>query len=393
MKILNERLEMADLKKIKPHPKNARKGDVELLGNLIEVNGFYGALVVQRSTGHILVGNHRYKAALEKGAKQLPVLYVDVDDDRAQRILAGDNRSNDLAGYDDQLLAELLGDIQAMLGTGFDDDDYRALLGDEGKKGRTDPDDVPEPPKKAVTKKGDLWHLGPHRLLCGDSTEPADVGRLLADGSPGLMVTDPPYGVDYDPTWRKDAADRGAIGFSPSALGKVENDTRADWSEAWALFPGAVVYVWHGAFFSGLVAKSLASSGFQMRAQVIWRKPSFAISRGHYNWQHETCWYGVRKGSAARFIGSKSETTVWEAGRAEANEHGTQKPVEIMERPMRNHKSEEVYDPFLGSGTSLIAAHRVGRICYGMEISPRYCDVVVERWQDFTGEKAKRARG
>jgi DNA modification methylase len=200
------------------------------------------------------------------------------------------------------------------------------------------------------------------------------------------MVTDPPYGVKYDPAWRKRA------GLSDSSrMGRVANDDRMDWREAWQLFPGDVAYVWHAGLFAAATASHLEDSGFEIRSQIIWRKPTFPISRGHYHWQHEPCWYAVRQGASAGWIGDRSQTTVWDiAWRSEAKtDHGTQKPVECMARPIRNHEGN-VYEPFGGSGTTLIAAEQLARRCTAIEIEPAYCDVVVMRWERLTAEKARR---
>ena len=237
-----------------------------------------------------------------------------------------------------------------------------------------------------MTRLGDVWQLGRHRLVCGDSTDPATVERALAGVRPHLMVTDPPYGVEYDPAWRN----RAGLG-STKRVGKVENDHRADWREAWALFPGDVAYVWHGALHASTVAESLTACGFQIRAQVIWAKDRLVLGRGHYHWQHEPCWYAVR--GQGHWAGDRKQTTLWQiASRAQDAEtvHGTQKPVECMRRPMENNSSpgQAVYEPFSGSGTTLIAAEVAGRVCHAVELAPAYVDVAVLRWQAFTGQQA-----
>jgi DNA modification methylase len=205
------------------------------------------------------------------------------------------------------------------------------------------------------------------------------------------MVTDPPYGVEYDPAWRQRAAEQGLLAYATRRVGKVANDDRVDWREAWALFPGNVIYCWHAGRHASSVQASIESSGFEIRCQIIWAKPHFPISRGHYHWRHEPCWYAVREGANASWIGGRDQTTLWEVAldRNVEGGHGTQKPLECMARPVRNHEGD-VYDPFLGSGTTLIAAEKLGRICYGMEIESRYCDVVLARWEQFTGQTAER---
>lgn len=206
------------------------------------------------------------------------------------------------------------------------------------------------------------------------------------------MVTDPPYGVEYDPAWRNDAlrADGSAIGCR--AIGKVENDDRADWTEAWKLFGGDVAYVWHAGLFAQVVADSLIAAGFELKTQIIWNKSNFAIGRSHYHWKHEPCWYVVRKGKTGHWNGDRTQSTVWDIQKPNKSEtgHGTQKPVECMERPIRNNSNygDSVYEPFSGSGTTIIAAEQTGRRCYAMELSPNYVDVAVKRWQTATGKVA-----
>ena len=198
-----------------------------------------------------------------------------------------------------------------------------------------------------MTRHGDLWLLGPHRLLCGDATLADDVQRLLADARPNLMATDPPYGVEYDPNWRNEA------GVSATErTGKVNNDDRADWREVWTLFPGDVAYVWHSGMRSRIVAESLEACEFAIRAQIIWAKPRLVLGRGDYHWQHEPCFYAVRKGANGNWQGARDQTTLWTIGAADAEDeatvHGTQKPVECMRRAILNNttKGDAVYEPF-----------------------------------------------
>ena len=169
------------------------------------------------------------------------------------------------------------------------------------------------------------------------------------------------------------------------------NDDRADWREAWALFPGDVAYVWHGGLHAGTVAQSLVAAGFAIRSQIIWDKMRLVIGRGDYHWQHENCWYSVRRGRIGHWAGGRNQTTVWQIPhRRNASGHGTEKPVECMKRPIENNSSpgQAVYEPFSGSGTTIIAAEITGRSCHAIELNPAYVDVAVRRWQDFTGETA-----
>ena len=248
------------------------------------------------------------------------------------------------------------------------------------------------------TAMGQIWQLGRHRLICGDSTKREDVETLLERVKPNLMVTDPPYGVEYDASWRNEAAARGLIGQKRStrAIGKVPNDDRADWREAWELFPGGVAYVWHAGNKAHIVAESLLACGFDLRSQIIWNKNNFVIGRGHYHPKHEPCWYAVRSGGNANWHGDRSQTTVWDIQKNQKSEtgHSTQKPVECMFRPIINNSAEgeAVYDPFLGSGTTLIACEQSNRTGYGMEIDRAYVAVTLQRWKDFTKKEPRLLR-
>jgi len=371
------------------NPRNWRKhpkAQQNALAAVLAEVGFAGAAVARETDdGLELIDGHLRRDVGHD--QEIPTLIVDVSKAEADKLLATYDPIGAMAEADAAILRDVLDDVQ----TG--DEALAGMLDDLAKDaGILEPaeieeDEAPEPPEEPVTKPGDIWALGPHRLLCGDSTDAEGVARLLDGAEPFIMVTDPPYGVEYDPEWRVDS------GLSEPRRGAVQNDDRVDWSEAYALFPGDVSYVWHDACESGQVADNLRASTFEIRNQVIWRKSRFAISRGAYHWQHEPCWYAVRKGSTARWCGDRSQSTVWDISHVK-NEtgHSTQKPVECMARPIRNHgeKGDIVYDPFLGSGTTLIAAEQLGRVCYGVEISPAYCDVIVQRWENLTGQKAER---
>ncbi|MGR3573990.1 MAG: DNA-methyltransferase [Sagittula sp.] len=316
--------------------------------------------------------------------------------DGKSRMDIADNKLTELGEWDEALLRD---EIAGLLAEDFDltllgisDDDLDALLRDPEALGGNGPvegeDDVPEIPVAPVSVPGDLWQLGAHRLICGDSTAADVVGRLLGDVRPLLMVTDPPYGVEYDPSWRNLA---GAA--KTKRTGKVLNDDRADWREAWTLFPGDVAYIWHGALHAATVADSLGAAGFAIRSQIIWAKDRLVLSRGDYHWQHEPCWYAVRTKGKGHWAGDRKQTTLWQIANRDQDAdtvHGTQKPVECMRRPILNNSSpgQAVYEPFMGSGTTLIATETTGRVCFGIELNPAYVDVAIERWQSFTGQEA-----
>lgn len=391
-----------NLSKLKPYKKNPRQNEeaVEAVVKSIEQFGKIAPIIVNEKL-QICAGHTRFKAALERNEKTFPTLIVPgLTGERFRAYNIADNQTALIAQWDTQGLAEIIKELQdegfPTETLGFAEDRLDEILAslEDGFKGETDPDDVLEPPKRAITKTGDLWLLGDHRLLCGDSTKAEDVERLLDGAKPLLMVTDPPYGVNYDPEWRNEAANHGKIGHAARRVGRVPNDDRVDWSDAYRLFPGDIAYTWSpGGDHVILTGLAIQSIGFNIRYQIIWAKPRFAIGRGHYNWQHEPCWYAVRKGVTVNWIGDHSQTTLWDISNVlTENEgktnHGTQKPFECMARPIRNHDAPEVYDPFLGSGTTMIAAERLGRKCYGIEIEPIYVDISVRRWQNFTGKKA-----
>lgn len=349
----------------------------------------------------VIAGNGTIAAAKALGWTTISIVRSDLVGAQATAFAIADNRSAELAEWDDENLKKQLVAIQAddaelARATGFLDDEIAQLCADVD--GVTE-DEVPEPPVDPVTKLGDLWILGEHRLLCGDSTKADNVERLLENRKPFLMVTDPPYGVEYDPKWRLDAGLNKE--HQTRAEGVVENDNLVDWTESYKHFPGHVAYVWHAGRFAADLVVNLRDAGFGIRTQIIWAKKSLVIGRGHYHWQHEPCWYAVRKGGSAKWCGDRTQSTIWDIAnmhRTQGNvddgktSHSTQKPVECMARPIRNHggKDDDVYDPFLGSGTTLIAAEQLGRRCFGIEISPAYCDVIVERWEKLTGKKAER---
>jgi len=372
------------------NPRNWRihpKAQQDALSGLLDTVGWVQDVIVNQRTGHVVDGHLRVSLAISREEREIPVVYVDLSPEEEALVLATLDPLAAMAVTDQDMLAELMIDVSA---EGALADMLQELAGGKGSKaGLTDPDAVPPTPDEPTSKPGDLWLLGEHRLLCGDATSADDVQRLMEGALPVITVTDPPYGVEYDPKWRDEAAAKGLIAHAASRGGEVANDDRIDWSVAWALVPSDVIYCWHADRHASIVQESLESCSFEIRCQVIWAKQNFAISRGHYNWQHEPCWYAVRKGSTASWIGDHSQSTLWEITwdkNAEGG-HSTQKPVECMERPIRNHEGD-VYDPFLGSGTTLIACERLGRRCYGMEIEPRYVDVAVKRWEQYTGETA-----
>ena len=389
-------VELRPLDAVRPYSNNPRQNldAVEAVAESIRRFGFRQPIVVD-ADGVIVAGHTRFRAAERLGLTTVPVhVATDLTADEIRAYRLADNKTAELASWDTAMLSI---ELDALRGAdidwtllGFDEEELAKLLAPAGTEGLTDPDAVPEKPADPITKPGDLWLLGNHRHLCGDSTSATDVARLLDGAVPALMVTDPPYGVEYDPEWRMDAGLTG----NTARMGKVMNDDRADWTEAWKLFPGDVAYVYHAGVFASTVQQSLERAGFAIRAQIIWAKDRLALSRGDYHWQHEPCWYAVREGGKGHRTDDRTQTTLWSIpARDDAGHgHGTQKPVECMERPVRNHLADTVYEPFAGSGTTVIACERTGRACIAMELDPGYCDVVVRRWEEFTGKKAERVQ-
>jgi DNA modification methylase len=381
-----------------PYARNARTHSAEQVTQIAASIAEWGwtTPVLVDEAGMIIAGHGRVMAAKKLGLKDVPAMVATGWSEAQKRAyVLADNKLALNAGWDLELLKVELSDLSAhdfdLPLIGFSDLELKDLLADK-TEGLTDPDDTPEVSETAVSVLGDVWILGRHRIVCGDCTDAGIVAKALNGVSPHLMVTDPPYGVKYDAKWRNEVDRANGKPYGASSVGMVENDDRADWSEAWALFPGEVAYVWHAGLFAATVADSLKQSGFELRSQVIWAKQQFAIGRGDYHWQHEPCWYAVRKGKTGHYDGGRKQSTLWQIDKPQKSEtgHSTQKPVECMKRPIENNSSpgQAVYEPFSGSGTTIIAGEMTGRSIHAIELNPAYVDVAVKRWQAFTGQTA-----
>lgn len=355
------------------------------LTDVLERVGWVQRVIVNKRSGFIVDGHLRAEMALRKGEDTLvPVVYVDLSDAEEALVLATFDPISALATKNVEQLSVLL--------SGWKDSAEGALrrlfqtlapqvysVPPDGNEGANQ---LAALQKKYKIKLGSIFEVGPrkHRVMCGDSTSEANVAALLSGERPMITTTDPPYGVEYDPAWRAKAAEQGHLAYASRRVGKVSNDDRADWREAWALCPGAVIYCWHAGLMAPVVMASLEACGFEIRSQIVWVKSNYPISRGNYHWRHEPCWYGVRKGAKASWIGDRKQTTVWEISLDEniAGGHGTQKPVECMAKAIRNHEGD-VYDPFVGSGTTIAAAEASGRRGFGMDIDPGYVGATLER--------------
>lgn len=399
-----------------PYARNARTHPPEqiakLAGAIVEF-GFTNSILADdqgiiAGHGRVLAARQLYDAGKvihTPAGVALPIGYLPVvdcsgwSDAKRRSYILWDNQSSLLAGWDNDLVKlELqdLGDAGYDLEfTGFSQEEIDSFLAGMpplGTDGLTDPDETSEPPSDPISRPGDVWLLGRHRITCGDSTIATDVERVLAGATPHLMVTDPPYGVEYDPNWRNERVRSDGSPSDGRAIGKVENDGVADWRDAWALFPGEVAFVWCASLHAHEVAASLHAHDFQLRSQIIWNKSNFAIGRGDYHWKHEPAWYAVKNGGVSHWQGARDQATVWEIAKPAKSEtgHSTQKPVECMRRPIENNSAagDAVYEPFSGSGTTIIACEQTGRTAYAIELNPAYVDVAVTRWEKFTGQAA-----
>ncbi len=391
-------------------PLNANRGTPrgrQALASSLQAYGAGRSILTDRA-GRIIAGNKTWEQAQALG---LPITVVhtkgqdlvvvqrdDLDltrDAKARALAVADNRVAELdLEWDPAVLAQLRRDGVEMEGW-WTPEEWATLVGATLDQ---DPADAAVlAPGPTTIQRGDLFALGPHRLLCGDATDAADVQRLLGEHVPRVMTTDPPYGVRYDPA-RRHAAYPG----QRTAVGRVLNDDQAAWPDAFRHFPGDVVYVWHAGKFTATVAETLATTGFDIRAQIIWVKPHYALSRSGYHHQHEPAFYAVRRGGAAHWQGSRTQSTVWTVpnlnafggakggGEDARTAHSTQKPVRLYEIPILNHTvpGDAIYDPFVGSGTAVIAAHKTGRVAFAMDLDPAYVQVTLDRWQTYAGQSA-----
>jgi len=427
------KIELWKVDRIRPYERNPRHNDhaVEAVAQSIRQFGFRQPIVVD-SDGVIVCGHTRYKAALKLGLEKVPVhVATDLSAEQIKAYRIADNKAADLAAWDYELLpielAAIQGDGFDLELLGFSQDEVAHLLDPGVKDGLTDPDEVPAPPDEAITKPGDLWILGEHRLLCGDSSKPADVDRLLAGATIQLVNTDPPYNVKVEPR-SNNAIAAGNSSFTnyhhqqldlarhpekskptsrkmrakdrPLANDFVSDEEFDSLLHAWfgnmsrVLDPGRAFYIWGGYANCANYPPVLKAVKFYFSQAIIWVKEHPVLTRKDFMGNHEWCFYGWKEGAAHQFLGPNNAVDVWSIKKVNPNKmvHLTEKPVELAVRAMQysSRADENVLDLFGGSGSTLIAAEQTGRRAFLMELDPLYCDVIVQRFESFSGKKAQR---
>jgi DNA modification methylase len=424
-------IELWPLDRIKPYDKNPRLNDdaVDAVARSIQEFGFRQPIVVD-DEGVIIIGHTRLKAAKKLRLTEVPVhIARGLSPEKVKALRIADNKTGEIAEWNLELLPIELAELQGMdfdLGLlGFDQDELAKLLDPGVQEGLCDPDEIPAPPDAAITQPGDLWLLGDHRLLCGDSSQPADVDRLL-DGQPVHLVnTDPPYNVKVEPR-SNNAIAAGLSSFEVTHHQKMDvvrhpekakptgkklrakdrplaNDFVSDEEfdrllDAWfgnlarVLEPGRGFYIWGGYANCGNYPPFLKKHGLYFSQAIIWVKEHPVLTRKDFMGNHEWCFYGWREGAAHVFLGPNNATDVWSVKKVNPQSmvHLTEKPVELAVRAIQysSRAGENVLDLFGGSGSTLIAAEQTGRKAFLMELDPLYCDVICERWCKFTGQEA-----
>jgi hypothetical protein len=392
---------------LRSDPQNPNRGTTrgrEFVAHSAEQYGFARSIVCDQY-GTIISGNKTFEVARAQGARPrvvdstgedlIVVRRTDLDlatDTAARQLSYADNRAAELGLSWDPTIMEQHASAGLDLAAFWTPRELEQLhVGTNGRGGQTS-DDAVVPIHDTTIQPGDLFECGPHRVVCGDATDAEFVERVLAGDRPGMLVTDPPFGDSYDPTWRVRAGGSGR-----HAVGRVANDDRVDWRDAFGLFPGDVAYVFYAALHAAEVAEALKSCNFELRAEIVWVKTQFVLGRGDYHWKHEPAWYAVRKGASSNWSGDRTQSTVWTipnlnpfSGGHDADNpvtgHSTQKPVALYERALINNSApgDLVMDMFAGSGTMVIAAEKTGRRSIAIELDPRYVQVMLDRWAAYT---------
>ena len=365
-----------------PYALNSRTHSDEQVAQLaasIREFGFTNPILIDQDS-NLIAGHGRLLAARKSKMDQVPAVVVTGLDDRKRRALViADNKLALNAGWDDDALRVELEDLAGDFGElmGFSEDELVALLAGEPQEGLTDEDAVPDVPDEPVTVEGDVWVLGRHRLMCGDSTSIDAVEKLMDSRKADMVFTDPPYGVDYEGINNDDRA--GLDALLRNAFANYFATSKS----------GAAIYVFHSDKCADIFHAAFRDF-FHFSTMVIWAKNSLTLSRTDYQSQHEPCLYGWMKGGSHSFYGDRKQVSVWRFDKERVEGHTTPKPVALIERALTNSSKggDLIADLFGGSGSTLIACEKTARECRMMELDPKYCDVIIQRWQEFTGEKA-----
>ncbi len=356
--------------------------------------------IVARPSGEVIAGNTRLKAALKLGMTEVPVVWFEGPDIEATAYAIADNRTHEFSEWDEPALAKLLEELRAedaLDGVGYTEIDIDELLAELADDEDIDDPGPEEPPETPVSRPGDLWVLGNHRILCGDSTSSEDVERLMAGDTAALLSTDPPYCVDYTGANRpQDSGKDWSSKYREVEIEDLGEFLRAVLKTVLPLArDNAAIYIWHAHLQYPVIDEVFQEFGILRHQPIIWIKPSSTFSYSYYRWAHEPCLFGWRQGHKPPHYLENGMTSVWEVDwegkhRVVGNEHPTQKPLRLFEIPMEQHtrRGEIVLEPFSGSGSQIIAAERLGRRCRAMEISPAFVDVAVRRWEQATGNEA-----
>ena len=373
------------------NPRQLTKDQYTQLKDSLTRFGLVDPLIVNKhkSRKNILVGGHqRLKIAKEMGMDKIPCVEVDLPLDQEKELNIRLNKN--VGEWDYDSLANYF-DVSELMEWGFSNDELQ-FYEEEPEQGLIDDDEIPEV-EEAITKQGDIWLLGEHRILCGDATKKADVEALMGGQKADMVFTDPPYGVDYSGRGKK--TKKKIINDNLKGDELYDFLIKAFENMSLATKGGSVAYVFHADSKKGIKSSfenAFWNAGWHLSATIIWAKKQASMGWQDYRSQHEPILYGFKQGQSHQFYGDRTNTTLWHQGRDSNYEHPTQKPIELAKRGLSNSSKTDdvILDLFLGSGSTLIACEKTNRKCYGMEIDPHYCDVIVKRWEEFTGNKAER---
>ena len=393
------KIEIADISSIKPYENNPRKLSdtaIEKVAMSLKEYGFRQPIVVDKDRV-IVAGHTRFRASKKLGLKNVPISIIDnLTEEQINAYRIADNRTAEESEWDNELLKMEIKELEAkdfkLDLLGFNDEQLNDILFEE-KQGLTDEDEVPETPEEPISKLGDIWKLGNHRVMCGDSTKQETYEKLCNETKVDLYLTDPPYNVAYEGKTK----DKLTIQNDKQTNDEfIEFLSQAFRSADTVLKMGGTFYIWHSDSEGLNFRLACIEAKWKLRQTLIWSKNSMVMGRQDYQWQHEPCLYGWKEGSSHSWYSDRKQTTIIKHDRpTQSKLHPTMKPVSLMEYLVKNSSKQEdiILDSFLGSGSTLIACEKQNRVCYGVELDPKYCDVIIKRWENFTGKKAELENG